>query len=33
MHNNIPKDIRTGCPWYKPTNKKVDIMPDYYVHE
>lgn len=33
MHNNIPKDIRTGCPWYKPTNKQVDITPDYFVHE
>lgn len=33
MRNNMPKDIRTACPWYKPANKKVDITPDYYVHE
>jgi hypoxanthine phosphoribosyltransferase len=33
MRNNIPNDIRIACPWYKPTNKQVDITPDYYVHE
>lgn len=33
MHNNIPKDIRTACTWYKSANKQVDITPDYYVHE
>lgn len=31
--NNMPKDVRIACPWYKPTNSKVDIVPDYYVHE
>ena len=30
---NTPKDIRIACPWYKPTNFKVDIVPDYFVHE
>lgn len=29
---NTPKDIRIACPWYKPTNNKTDIVPDYYVH-
>ncbi|NVK25806.1 MAG: hypoxanthine phosphoribosyltransferase [Gammaproteobacteria bacterium] len=28
---NTPKDIRVACPWYKPQNSKVDIVPDYYV--
>lgn len=30
---NMPTDVRIACPWYKPTNKKVDIVPDYYIHE
>lgn len=33
MRNNMPKDIRIACPWYKPANKQVDITPNYYVHE
>jgi hypoxanthine phosphoribosyltransferase len=33
MRNNMPTDIRTACPWYKPANKQVDISPDYYVHK
>jgi len=33
MRKNLPKDIRTACPWYKPANNQVDITPDYYVHE
>ena len=33
MRNNMPKDVRTACPWYKPANNKVDITPDYFVHE
>jgi len=28
---NTPKDIRVACPWYKPKNCQVDIVPDYYV--
>lgn len=31
--NNMPTDVRIACPWYKPQNKKVDIKPDYFVHE
>jgi hypothetical protein len=30
---NMPKDVRIACPWYKPKNSKVDIKPDYYIHE
>lgn len=31
--NNMPTDVRIACPWYKPQNSKVDIVPDYYIHE
>ena len=31
--NNMPTDVRIACPWYKPTNNMVDMVPDYYVHE
>jgi hypoxanthine phosphoribosyltransferase len=31
--NNMPTDVRVACPWYKPQNKKVDIEPDYFIHE
>jgi hypoxanthine phosphoribosyltransferase len=31
--NNMPTDVRIACPWYKPKNSKVDLVPDYYVHE
>lgn len=30
---NMPKDTRIACPWFKPSNNKTDIVPDYYVHE
>lgn len=33
MRNNMPTDVRIACPWYKPSNKQVDITPDYTVHE
>lgn len=33
MRNNMPEDVRVACPWYKPQNSKVDIVPDYFVHE
>lgn len=32
MRNNMPKDVRVACPWYKPENSKVDFAPEYYVH-
>ncbi len=33
MRLNLPKDIRIACPWYKPTNNKTDLVPDYYINE
>lgn len=33
MRMNLPSDIRIACPWYKPKNKQVDIIPDYYIYE
>lgn len=30
---NTPKDIRVACPWYKPVNSQVDIVPDYFIRE
>ena len=30
---NLPKDIRLAAPWYKPSNRKVDLIPDYFVRE
>jgi len=33
MRLNMPKDVRIACPWYKPKNSKVDIKPDYFIHE
>lgn len=30
---NTPRDIRVGCPWYKPNKRAVDIIPDYYLYE
>lgn len=33
MRNNMPKELKVACPWYKPSNNQVDITPDYYVYE
>jgi hypoxanthine phosphoribosyltransferase len=33
MRLNTPKEIRIATPWYKPSNNKTDIMPDYYINE
>ncbi|MFT2091030.1 phosphoribosyltransferase [Paraglaciecola sp. 2405UD69-4] len=30
---NMPKDIRVAVPFYKPTRREVDRIPDYYIHE
>lgn len=30
---NMPRDIRIACPWYKPSNKSVNMTPDYFVNE
>lgn len=28
-----PEQIRTACPWYKPTRNRTHLKPDYYLHE
>jgi len=33
MRLNLPRDIRVACPYYKPKNSKVDMVPDYFIHE
>lgn len=33
MRLNAPKDIRIATPWFKPSNNKTDLIPDYFVHE
>jgi hypoxanthine phosphoribosyltransferase len=33
MRLNAPKDIRIATPWFKPSNNKTDLVPDYFVHE
>lgn len=33
MRLNMPRDVRIATPWYKPSNNKTSITPDYYVHE
>ena len=33
MRLNMPADVRVACPYYKPKNKKVDMVPDYFIHE
>ncbi|MGI9229194.1 MAG: phosphoribosyltransferase [Gammaproteobacteria bacterium] len=30
---NMPKVMKTACPWYKPARNKTDIVPDFYLHE
>lgn len=30
---NMPQDLRIACPWYKPQQSKVNIVPDYYLRE
>ncbi len=29
---DLPRDIRTAMPWYKPANNCTDLEPDYYLH-
>ncbi|XOV78379.1 MAG: phosphoribosyltransferase [Aestuariibacter sp.] len=33
MRLNMPRDVRIATPWYKPSNNKTNITPDYYIHE
>ncbi len=30
---NMPSEIKTAMPWYKPTKNVTEIAPDYYLHE
>ena len=30
---NMPKEIKTACPWYKPSKNVTDIVPDYFLKE
>lgn len=30
---NTPHDVRVAVPYYKPTRKQTDRVPDYYLHE
>lgn len=30
---NTPHDIRIACTWYKPSKRKVAMLPDYFVHQ
>jgi len=30
---NAPEDIRIATPWFKPSNNRTDIIPDYSIHE
>ena len=30
---NMPRTMKTACPWYKPNRNTTDMKPDYYVHE
>ncbi|MBT5135730.1 MAG: hypoxanthine phosphoribosyltransferase [Halieaceae bacterium] len=33
LRQNIPSDIRVATPYYKPSRRQVDLLPDYYLHE
>ena len=30
---NMPNDVRIAVPYYKPTRRDVDLIPDYFIHE
>ncbi len=29
----LPGEIKLAAPWYKPANRKVDLLPDFYLRE
>ena len=33
LRQNIPRDIRVATPYYKPSRRKVDLAPDYFLYE
>ena len=30
---NTPREIKVATPYYKPSRRLVDVLPDYYLHE
>ncbi len=30
---NMPSDVRIAVPYYKPSRREVDLIPDYFIHE
>ncbi len=33
LKRNMPSDVRVASLWYKPTQRQVDRVPDYFQHE
>lgn len=33
LGSRVPRDIRLAAPWYKPANRKVNLLPDFYLRE
>jgi len=33
MGNNMPSEIKTACPWYKPKQNITFRTPDFYLHQ
>jgi hypoxanthine phosphoribosyltransferase len=30
---NMPEDVRVAVPWYRPSSRRTDRVPDYYLYE
>ncbi len=30
---NMPREVRVAVPWYRPSSRRTDRVPDYYLHE
>ncbi len=30
---NMPRDVRVAVPWYRPSSRRADRVPDYYLYE
>ena len=33
MRLNMPRNVKTATPWYKPGNNQTSLVPDYYLHK
>ena len=33
MGNNMPREIKTACPWYKPKQNVTTRVPDFFLHQ